>query len=168
VTESRVAAGRTEGGIGVVGSLARMVSPSVDVDEMLATLRGSGAKITTARRAVLEEFARGEGEHLSAEELTERVQVRYPEVHLSTVYRTLEFLEQAGMLTRVHVKDGPAAYHFAGDAHHHAVCDTCGREIELPAAIFRPITRKLEADYGFVASPTHLTVTGTCADCAAS
>jgi Fe2+ or Zn2+ uptake regulation protein len=143
-----------------------MAAPAVDVDEILAALRNSGAKITTARRAVLEEFARTEGQHTSAEELTERVQARYPEVHLSTVYRTLEFLEREGLITRVHVKDGPAAYHFAANAHHHAVCDRCGREIELPAGFFRPVTRKLEADYGFVASPTHLTVTGTCASCA--
>ncbi|HVN52583.1 MAG TPA: hypothetical protein VMT43_14200, partial [Acidimicrobiales bacterium] len=67
-----------------------------------------------------------------------------------------------------HVKDGPAAYHLVGNAHHHAVCDRCGKEIELPAGFFRPITRKLEADYGFVASPTHLTVTGTCASCAST
>ena len=142
-----------------------MAAPAVDIDAMLDALRGSGAKITTARRAVLEEFARTEGQHVSAEELTERVQARYPEVHLSTVYRTLEFLEREGLITRVHVKDGPAAYHFAANAHHHAICDTCGREIELPATFFRPVTRKLEADYGFVASPTHLTVTGTCAAC---
>ena len=145
-----------------------MARTAVDIEPLLEDLRASGAKITTARRAVLEEFARAEADHLSAEELTDRVQARYPEVHLSTVYRTLEFLERADLLTRVHVKDGPAAYHFAADAHHHAVCDRCGREIELPAAFFRPVTRKLEADYGFVASPTHLTVTGTCATCAAA
>jgi len=145
-----------------------MTGTAVDITPMLEALRGSGAKITTARRAVLEEFARTEGEHLSAEELSERVRVRYPEVHLSTVYRTLEFLERGGLITRVHVKDGPAAYHLAGNAHHHAVCDRCGREIELPAGFFRPVTRKLAADYGFVASPTHLTVTGTCASCAST
>ncbi|HVN50880.1 MAG TPA: Fur family transcriptional regulator [Acidimicrobiales bacterium] len=143
-----------------------MAGTAVDITPMLEALRGSGAKITTARRAVLEEFTRTDDEHLSAEELTERVRVRCPEVHLSTVYRTLEFLEREGLITRVHLKDGPAAYHFAGNAHHHAVCDRCGREIELPAGFFRPVTRKLEADYGFVASPTHLTVTGTCASCA--
>jgi Fur family transcriptional regulator, ferric uptake regulator len=145
-----------------------MAAPVVDVDEMLAALRRRGAKITTARRAVLEEFARTGGQHVSAEELTEQIQARYPEVHLSTVYRTLEFLEREGLITRVHMKDGPAAYHFAADAHHHAICDRCGREIELPATFFQPVTRKLEADYGFVASPTHLAVTGTCATCSGS
>jgi Fe2+ or Zn2+ uptake regulation protein len=143
-----------------------MAARTVDIERMLDALRASGAKITTARRAVLEEFARTEGEHLSAEELTERVQVRYPEVHLSTVYRTLEFLEREGLVTRVHVNNGPSAYHFAGNAHHHAVCDRCGREIELPASLFRPVATKLLADYGFVAAPSHLTVTGTCASCA--
>ena len=109
-----------------VARLRGMAAPTMDIDAMLDALRGSGAKITTARRAVLEEFARTEGQHVSAEELTERVQARYPEVHLSTVYRTLEFLEREGLITRVHLKDGPAAYHFTANAHHHAVCDRCG------------------------------------------
>ncbi len=144
-----------------------MDAPAVDISDLVAALRESGAKITTPRRAVLEEFARTEGEHLSAEELTDRVQVRYPDVHLSTVYRTLEFLERAGLVTRVHVGSGPSAYHFAGNAHHHAVCDQCGTEIELPSAYFRPVSAKLLAEHGFVASPRHLTVTGTCAACSA-
>ena len=105
---------------------------------MLDTLRRRGAKITTARRAVLEEFARTEGLHLSAEELGERIQHRYPEVHISTVYRTLEFLEREGIVTRVHVNNGPSAYHFVANAHHHAVCNRCGREIELPPASSGP------------------------------
>jgi Fur family transcriptional regulator, ferric uptake regulator len=144
-----------------------MDATAVDVEDLLAALRESGAKITTARRAVLEEFARTEGQHLSADELTERVQARYPDVHLSTVYRTLEFLERAGLVTRVHVGDGPSAYHFAGNAHHHAVCDRCGAEIELSPAYFRPVAIKLLAEHGFVAAPRHLTVTGTCAACSA-
>ncbi len=125
-----------------------------------------GAKITTARRAVLEEFSRTEGLHLSAEELGERIQRRYPEVHISTVYRTLEFLEREGIVTRVHVNNGPSAYHFAANAHHHAVCNQCGDEIELAPSLFRPVATKLLAEHGFVADPSHLTITGTCADCA--
>ena len=144
-----------------------MVAPAVDVDEMLDSLRQGGAKITTARRAVLEEFARTEALHLSAEELTERIQQRYPEVHLSTVYRTLDFLERAGVLTRVHVNNGPSAYHFAANAHHHAVCEHCGAVLELPARFFRPVTTRLLTEHGFVADPSHLTITGTCAACSA-
>jgi Fur family ferric uptake transcriptional regulator len=144
-----------------------MDAAAVDIDEMLDLLRHRGAKITTARRAVLEEFARTEGLHLSAEELGERVQQRYPEVHISTVYRTLDFLEREGILTRVHVNNGPSAYHFVANAHHHAVCNQCGDEIELSPSLFRPVATKLLAEHGFVADPSHLTITGICATCAA-
>jgi Fur family transcriptional regulator, ferric uptake regulator len=144
-----------------------MDAAAIDIDEVLETLRRRGAKITTARRAVLEEFARTEGLHLSAEDLGARVQARYPEVHISTVYRTVDFLEREGIVTRVHVNNGPSAFHFVTNAHHHAVCTHCGTEIELPVTVFRPVANKLLTDHGFVADPSHLTITGTCATCAA-
>jgi Fe2+ or Zn2+ uptake regulation protein len=145
-----------------------MAHRPASLDELLDALRDQGAKITTARRAVLEEFLEVEDLHLSAEELTARIQVHYPEVHLSTVYRTLEFLDQAEVLTRVQVGHGPTCYHLHANVHHHAVCDSCGTTLDLPSSMLGALSNLLLREHGFVARPNHLTINGTCASCRAA
>jgi Fur family transcriptional regulator, ferric uptake regulator len=86
-------------------------------------------------------------------------------VHLSTVYRTVDLLDQAGILAQVHVGHGPSSYHLAEDAHHHAVCDSCGAVIEVPPAALSAVVTRLDRDLGFAARPRHLTINGLCADC---
>ena len=111
-------------------------------------------------------MARAGDRHLSADELTAAVNGRHPDIHLSTVYRTLEFLEQANILTHVRL-GSESTYHFATEPHHHAVCDRCGRVIEVAPDVFSPVIRRLDRDYGFRASPVHLTLVGHCVDCGA-
>ena len=142
-----------------------MAHDPTSLEELLDALRDQGAKITTARRAVLDELIKVEDLHLSAEELTSRIQVHYPEVHLSTVYRTLEFLDHAQVLTRVQVGHGPTSYHLHANVHHHAVCDSCGATLDLPSSLLRPLTKVLLREHDFVARPNHLTINGTCASC---
>ncbi len=136
-----------------------------DVDEALDQLRADGERITTARRVVLEQLSAAEGQHLTAEALAELVQSDHPDIHLSTIYRTLDFLTGAGILVDVRIGRGPAAYHFAGDAHHHAVCEVCGQLIELGPEVLAPVTAQLEADHGFSAHPSHIVFRGLCRDC---
>ncbi|HEY6532203.1 MAG TPA: Fur family transcriptional regulator [Acidimicrobiales bacterium] len=136
------------------------------LDELLERVRASGGRITTARRAVLQALLDAGDEHLTAEEVADRVHRNTPEVHLSTVYRTLESLEGLGILRQARLGAGPVSYHLAADEHHHAVCTSCGKVIVLPASSVASITRRLAKDDGFVADPQHLTITGLCADCA--
>ncbi len=137
------------------------------VDSLIARVREAGGRITEARQRVLEVLLQAGAEHLSAEEIATRVHRSAPDVHLSTIYRTLESLADMGVLTEARLADGPASYHLASDRHHHAVCSSCGTVIDLPGATFAPVARKLAEDFGFVADPNHLTITGTCAACAA-
>ncbi len=141
------------------------MSDAPTMDELIAGLRADGHRITTARRAVLEEVLEAGNQHLSAEDLAERIHQRHPDVHLSTVYRTVDLLDQAGILAQVHVGHGPSSYHLAEDAHHHAVCDGCGAVIEVPATALAPVVARLDRDLGFAARPRHLTINGLCADC---
>ena len=143
-----------------------MAATPPTIDELLDHLRQRGDRVTVARRAVLEELLDEPDSHLTAEELADRIHRRHPDLHLSTVYRTVEFLEQAGLLTQVHVGHGPSSYHFAADRHHHAVCQRCGAEVELPGDLFGPVVARLHRDYGFEADPHHLAISGTCAACA--
>lgn len=144
-----------------------MASTDITVDDLVDELRARGQRVTTARRAVLGELIAAGDLHLNVDELAQRINLRHPDVHLSTVYRTLDALCDAGLITEARFADQPATYHLASDHHHHAVCRECGATINLPAKTFDQLARRLEREYGFHADPHHLTIPGRCATCAA-
>jgi len=135
------------------------------LDELVDALRRDGSRVTTARRAVLEEFLHCREQHPSVEELAERIHRRYPDIHLSTVYRNLGRLEEAGVLARVRVGDGPASYHLSTDVHDHAVCERCGVVLHLPPQVMAELAELLDVELGFVLSPSHVTLRGACDSC---
>lgn len=145
-----------------------MDQPPPTVDELLDELRRAGQRTTTARRAVLEELLAAGDHHLTADELARRVRARHPAIHLSTIYRTLDALTDAGLLTPAPFADQPTTYHLHSDVHHHAVCTNCGETLVLPPSALRSLRHRLLADHGFHADPQHLTITGRCRRCAES
>jgi Fur family ferric uptake transcriptional regulator len=138
-----------------------------ELEDLLDVLRARGERVTTARRAVLQVLLNHPDEHLTMEQLAARVQADSPAIHLSTIYRTAEFLEESGILVNVHLGSSPAAYHFASDPHHHAQCEECGAVIAIPANSFDAVIRRLQRDHGFTATPSHVVITGTCKTCQA-
>ncbi len=137
------------------------------VDEVLERLREKGGRVTTSRRVILSELFAAGG-HVTAEELSRRVQAVAPEVHESTVYRTLEALADLGVVVHVHLAHGPAVFHLADDHHHHLVCEGCGVVVEVPDRALTTLKRRLERDHGFRLDGTHFALTGHCAACAAA
>jgi Fur family transcriptional regulator, ferric uptake regulator len=140
--------------------------PVQTVEALLDQVRARGGRITTARRVVLAELLAADSQHLSAEQLVVRVNNQHPDIHLSTIYRTLEYLEDAGILVEVRLGGDPASYHFADHVHHHAICDRCGSMIELSDSALAPMVNRLQRDYGFLAAPRHLIIGGLCQRCA--
>ena len=136
------------------------------VDEVLALVRASGGRATTARRAILQTLFDQHDEHPTAEQITSTVQRAQPEVAESTVYRFLDELERLGVVTHVHLGRGPGVYHLAEHtAHHHLVCGNCGKMVEVPDRIFDGLRKSLRRDHDFVIEPRHFTLTGHCTDC---
>lgn len=136
------------------------------VERLLDVLRRHGGRVTGARRAVIAELVRAEG-HVTADQLAERIQASQPDVHLSTVYRTLDALEHLGMVDHTHLGHGRAVYHLADDPHQHLVCDACGAVVEVPHETFAQLSRDLRAAYGFTIRPSHFAVLGRCEACSA-
>ncbi|MGH9069410.1 MAG: Fur family transcriptional regulator [Acidimicrobiales bacterium] len=134
-------------------------------EQMIALLRTQGGRVTTARRAVIGALVGARG-HVTAEDLADRVQAAHPDVHLSTVYRTLDALEHMGIVDHTHLGHGRAVYHLADDPHQHLVCEVCGKVVEVPDATFAELAGQLEAGYGFAIRPSHFAVLGRCAACA--
>jgi Fe2+ or Zn2+ uptake regulation protein len=120
--------------------------------------------VTGARRGVLSALVSADG-HLTADELAGRVQAAQPDVHLSTIYRSLDALEHLGLVDHVHLGHGRAVYHLTDDPHQHLVCDGCGVVIEVPDSTFGELSEELMGRYGFALRPNHFAVLGRCAAC---
>lgn len=134
------------------------------LERILTLLRRDGGRVTTARRAVVGALLTS-SDHVSAEQLAETVQAEHPDVHLSTVYRTLDAFEELGVVTHVHLGHGRAIYHLTDQIHHHAVCEGCRAVIHLPDGLFGDLQARLADDFGFALDAHHFALVGHCADC---
>ena len=134
------------------------------LERILAELRQAGGRITPARRALVSALLDADA-HVTADDLAELVQRSHPDVHQSTIYRTLDALEELGIVDHVHLGHGRAVYHLADDPHQHLVCEACGHVIEVPDAVFRQLATDLRRDYRFTLRPNHFAVLGRCEAC---
>lgn len=136
-------------------------------ETLLDALRGQGLRITNARRAVCTIIAGRHGDHLTAAAILEEVQSNpNTTADQSTVYRTLDALEEAGLLAHSHLGHGAAVYHLASEAaHQHVVCSECGATAEVPAAGLSEWLDQLQTTTGYTVDPTHFAVMGVCPAC---
>lgn len=128
--------------------------------DLAARLRAQGLRVTPQRERVLD-AVRGLG-HATPEQIHEAV----PDVDLTTVYRTLELLEELGLVRHTHLDHGAPAYRPAEDDHVHIVCHQCGTVLDAPAELADELERRLREERGFWLDRAHLTVFGRCAGCA--
>lgn len=139
-----------------------MIEPRLS--NLITHVRSAGGRITVARRALLGVLVTTEA-HLTAEELAAEVQKTYPDVHLSTVYRTLDALERMGVVDHVHLGHGGAIYHLADSTHHHLVCEVCGVVVEVDEDTLAPLAQHLADAYGFTVRTRHFALVGRCQSC---
>lgn len=121
---------------------------------------------TPQRRAVIEALAGSDG-HITGAELLERCRAIDPATIPSTVYRTLDVLEDLGLVQHGHGADGREEFHVGAEGiHGHLHCATCGGRWEIRAGAARAIIDGLLASDDFEVDLSHVTVVGRCADCA--
>jgi len=127
-------------------------------------LREHGYRITPQRQLVLE--AVNLLGHATPETLLAEVQKTAGAVNLSTIYRTLEVLEQVGLVTHAHIGHGAPTYHSVDeDPHIHLVCDTCSNVNSIPAESANVFVQLLRDQVGFETDVAHVSVHGQCATC---
>src|SRR3954469_14878063 len=141
-----------------------MPDVSGDLD---AVLRSRGLRATPQRRFVLDALERLG--HATPDQVCEQVQAVAPSLSPSTVYRTLELLEELGVVTHTHLGHGAPSYHLATHADHiHLVCRRCGAVQDADVSRAQQLADEVLARYGFVTDVGHLSLDGLCASCAAS
>ncbi len=130
-------------------------------------LRQHGLRMTEQRRRVLAVL--GERSHLTPEAIVAAVAADGgAELPPSTIYRTLDALEEVGLVAHTHLDHRAPTYHLAGRHDHlHLVCRTCGRVLEVDAAVGEALTVRVRTETGFVADPTHMAIHGHCSECVA-
>lgn len=129
-----------------------------------AQLRARGYRLTPQRQLVLEAVT--ELGHATPDEIADLVRRTASGVNISTVYRTLELLEELGLVTHAHLGHGAPTYHAATDADHlHLVCRRCGGIEEMAPAVLDEAVQRIATDHGFAVDVGHFAIFGTCAAC---
>ena len=128
-------------------------------------LRASGLRWTPQRRVLVDVLSRTDG-HITGAELVERCRERDEDMTPSTVYRTLDVLEELGYVRHSHSAAGREEFHVLPAVEHgHLECRSCGGVWELDAADAALAVRPIETKFGFSADVDHLTISGLCARC---
>jgi Fe2+ or Zn2+ uptake regulation protein len=137
------------------------------VDHWVRVLQDNGCRITAPRRAILQVIA-GSARALQPAEVYELSRVKQPGIGLVTVYRTLERLEELGLIQRVHRDDGCHMLMPAADGHeHYLVCTRCGRTIMFEGDDLNALFSRVETRTGYQVSDHWLQLFGTCPQCRA-
>ena len=133
--------------------------------QLSAKLRDRGYRLTLQREIILDVLESISG-HIAVDDVYSRVHPRFPQVNMSTIYRTMELLEQEGLVEHIHFHAGVAKWHRAEEARHqHLVCERCGAEAELDLELVAPLAREIRARHGFEANLAHFAIVGLCQKC---
>lgn len=143
------------------------IDPSAAWAGIPARLRARGLRWTPQRRILVEVLSRTDG-HVTGAELVDRCRAVDPATIPSTVYRTLDVLEELGVLSHSHGIDGREEFHvLPASEHGHLYCRGCGGEWELggddPAVT--AAVQAFDGARGFAVDISHLTLIGRCVAC---
>ncbi len=128
-------------------------------------LRQAGKRITPQRLLILETM-REAGGHLDADEIHRLARQKAPRLSLSTVYRTLAMLKEAGLVDELRLGEEHYHYELRGEkGHHHLVCQGCGKVIEFECPFSQELLHDLSEEYDFEITEIHLDLVGYCAEC---
>ncbi len=135
-----------------------------DQPDWRTALREKGYRLTPQRQLVLEAVA--ELGHATPEDIATAVRRTASGVNISTVYRTLELLEQLGLVRHTHLGHGAPTYSVSTDDDHvHLVCRDCGGVSEASPDVVAPVVEQLAASHGFSVDVGHFAVFGRCEQC---
>ncbi|NLK28408.1 MAG: transcriptional repressor [Clostridiales bacterium] len=135
-------------------------------------LKQNGLKVTTQRIAILEVLSCRPGEHLTAEEIYDLVKVKYPEIGLATVYRTIQMLSDLDLIDKLNLDDGYVRYEISrknhdenGHHHHHLICLDCGNIYTFQDDLLETLETRIKETLGFEVVDHEVKLYGHCKNC---
>ncbi|MBV4418686.1 transcriptional repressor [Clostridium tyrobutyricum] len=142
---------------------------SGEIEKLKNSLKEKGYKLTPQRRAIVDMIIRNEGKHLTTEEIYDLVKKDCPEIGLATVYRTVQLLEDIGVICKLDLDDGCSRYEIVHEKeihhHHHLICTKCSKIIEVPDHLLEDLESQIEKNYNFKILNHSLKFYGVCSEC---
>jgi len=138
---------------------------SVNSDQWLSQLQSTGCRLTGARRAVVE-VMESTPRALTPLDVFDSARKQDRHLGLVTVYRTLEKLEELGLIQRVHQERDCHAFLRTGEGHQHILlCERCGRAVLFEGDDLKALFTRISQQTGFEIKEHWLQVSGVCAEC---
>jgi Fe2+ or Zn2+ uptake regulation protein len=138
-----------------------------DDTRLQAALHDRGQRVTPQRMAIARALRRLD-RHASAEDVAAAVAHDLPNVSVPTVYATLDLLSELGFARRLTVAPGAVLYDPRTDDHHHAVCTSCGRVLDVRGPVDAEAALSSARGHGFDPDRVEVVVSGRCGDCRAA
>ena len=138
----------------------------MDCSEDIASKLNKQGYRSTPQRAMILSAIENSDHHISAEEIYDEVAAKYPQVNISTVYRTMELLKRLGLVYEIDLGEGRIRYHSEGKGHHHhLICQKCGAIIDIDESTLSRLKDVLLNRYNFSAQLRHMAIFGLCENC---
>jgi Fe2+ or Zn2+ uptake regulation protein len=132
-----------------------------------ALLRRCGLHVTAQRLAVLR--AVEDGPHTTADDIYKAVQAQIGAISRQAVYDALAALSEKGLLRRIQPAGSPARYeNRVGDNHHHLICRTCSRMVDVDCAVGDTPCLTAADDSGYEIDEAEVIYWGRCPPCVAA
>jgi Fe2+ or Zn2+ uptake regulation protein len=119
----------------------------------------------TPQRLAILSILENAGRHLLPQEIFDRAHQVMPGMTEATVYRTLSFLAEQGLVLAAHVGSGQLVYEIAGHDHHHLICRACGDTQEIDHSLLASLYQQFQASTGYRIDSMHVTFFGLCPAC---
>ncbi len=132
---------------------------------LVEALDRAGYRVTEPRRVVAGLVAE-RGGHFTAAELVADARRRHPGVGRATIFRAIDLFASLKLVERVDLPDGGHAYVTCDPMHHHhAICTSCGRSLDIEEVGLEPVLREIDHRLGFRITSHRIELFGLCSAC---
>lgn len=132
-------------------------------------LQDKGLKHTKQREIVYEIFHSNQNVHMTTEEVFNEAFKVMPEIGIATIYRTVQVLEELGLISAITFDDGITRYELRKEDeehhHHHLICTVCNKVIEVNLDLLDSLEETIEKKEKFIIRDHNLKFYGICRDC---
>jgi Fur family peroxide stress response transcriptional regulator len=139
--------------------------PIVDDESLIDLFRQCRLRATGQRLAIMKTLMESKS-HLSADELYQKLKSSHPTLSMSTVYKTLQMMAQIGAVMTIETGPGCQKFDAGSRPHHHAICSSCGRIIDVDFNTYPVPLNKDNLIPGFMVQKVKVYFNGLCEDCA--
>lgn len=142
-------------------------------EQFKTLLKRNGLKVTTQRVAILEVLSNRPDMHMTAEEIYDCVKIKYPEIGLATVYRTIQLLSELDLIDKLNLGDGYVRYEIGRKSseenchhhHHHLICLDCGNIYAFQDDLLETLEGRIKETLGFEVADHEVKLYGHCKNC---